>query len=209
MIVLIVMATLGLRSGGGISAHDSFSDRVYRLKNRVGLPPNRVHCSLSIKPTAGGRIEGGPEKLERWMKQSVVEIVKNLNGSPLFVHVYGSGLGTTLKAERAAAEDWAQLKGKWVKGEEPCPEGIILVEELKEDEMGIWEEEEGQNGKSTKAWGVLIQGKGDDGGVACYLLKTSKVGCGNLGLFSTHYCLVRVKNFRESAKSQLTSCWLV
>lgn len=175
------MATLGLRSGGGISAHDSFSDRVYRLKNQVGLPPNRVHCSLSIKPTAGGRIEGGPEKLERWMKQSVVEIVKNLNGSPLFVHVYGSGLGTTLKAERAAAEDWAQLKGKWVKGEEPCPEGIILVEELKED----------------------------DGGVACYLLKTSKVGCGNLGLFSTHYCLVRVKNFRESAKSQLTSCWLV
>ena len=202
------MASLGLRSGGGISVHNLFSDQVCRFKNRVGLPTNRVQCSLSIKPAAGGRVEGGPQKLERWMKESVVEIVKNLNEAPLFVHVYGSGLGTTLKAERAAAEDWAQLKGKWVKGEEPCPEGIILVEELKDGEVGVWEADGGQNGDSTKAWGVLIQGKGDDGGVACYLLKTSKVGCGNLGLFSTHYCLVRVKNFRESARSQLTNCWL-
>lgn len=206
------MASLGLRSGSGFPAHDPISDRVQELKNRVRINLNRVpaavQCSLTIKPTTGGK---GPEKLDRWMKQSVVEIVKNLQEGPLFVHVYGDGPWTTLKPERAVTQDWAQLKSKWEKGDEPCPEGIILVEELKEEEedkMGILEEDEGQNGESTKAWGVLIQGKGDDGGVACYLLKTSKVRCGNLGLFCTHYCLVRVKNFRESARSQLTSCWL-
>ena len=148
------------------------------------------------------------EKLDRWVKESVGEIVKNLQEAPLFVHVY-SEPGTKLKTEKAIADDWSHLKGRWVKGEEPSPEGIILVEELKEGEMGILEEVEGQTGDSTKAFGVLIQGKGEDGGVACYLLKTSKVGCGNLGLFCTHFCLVRVKSFRESARSQLNSCWLV
>lgn len=164
---------------------------------------------LTAGPDGRGRtdISGGPEKFDRWMRESVGEIVKNLEEAPLFVHVYG-GSGTTLKTEKAVAEEWAQLKGKWVKGEEPSPEGIILVEELKEDDVGIFEEDEGQIGDCTKAFGVLIQGKGDEGGVACYLLKTCKVGCGNLGLFCTHYCLVKVKSFRETAKSQLTKCWL-
>ncbi|KAL2897896.1 Tetrahydromethanopterin S-methyltransferase subunit A 2 [Bienertia sinuspersici] len=172
-----------------------------------------LKCSsaTTLEVAQGGtHVRGGPEKFDRWMKESVGEIVKNLREAPLFVHVYGGGgPDTRLKAERAVAEDWSHLKGKWVKGEEPSPEGIILVEELKEDDVEILEEDEGQSGDCTKAWGVLIQGKGEDGGVACYLLKTSRVGCGNLGLFCTHYCLVRVKNFRETAQSQLTSCWLV
>ncbi|XP_021737846.1 uncharacterized protein LOC110704373 [Chenopodium quinoa] len=160
---------------------------------------------------SGSHMRGGePEKFDRWIRESVGEIVKNLREAPLFVHVYGGGgPDSRLKTERAVAEDWSELKGKWVKGEEPSPEGIILVEELKEDDLGIFEEVEGQNGDCEKAWGVLIQGKGEDGGVACYLLKTSRVGCGNLGVFCTHYCLVKVQSFRETARSQLTSCWLV
>lgn len=221
------MACLGLRTGT-ISTHD------HRFNTRFGStghPPNRVAPPRSLPlpaarmaavqslpvhvggSTGGTHIGGGggPEKFDRWMKESVEEIVKNLREAPLFVHVYGGGPDETmLKTERAVAEDWAHMKGKWVKGEEPLPEGIILVEEIKEeDKEGIFEKDEGQNGESTKAWGVLIQGKGDDGGAACYLLKTSKAGGSNLGLFCTHYCLVRVKSFRETVRSQLTNCWLV
>lgn len=209
------MACIGVRSSGGVTI------RAHRVGDRVKLPSQgqvRVASSARCFPgkamavkcsggTAALEVRTEPEKFDRWMKESVGEIVKNLREAPLFVHVYG-GPDTRLKAERAVAEDWNHLKGKWVKGEEPSPEGIILVEELKEGDVGVFEEDEGQNRDCTKAWGVLIQGKGEDGGVACYLLKTSKVGCGNLGLFCTHYCLVRVKSFRETARSQLTSCWL-
>ncbi|KNA22307.1 hypothetical protein SOVF_035470 [Spinacia oleracea] len=208
------MACLGLRSTGGVTI------RANRVGDWVKIPtPSQVQVAsqpIRAKPmvakcsASAASIEmtrGSPEKFDHWIQESVGEIVKNLKEAPLFVHVYGGAANTTVKTETAVAENWGHLKGKWVKGEEPSPEGIILVEELKEeDDVGILE---GQNGDCTKAWGVLIQGKGEDGGVACYLLKTSRVGCGNLGLFCTHYCLVRVNSFRETARSQLTSCWLV
>lgn len=213
------MECLGLGSTGGITI------RTHRVGDRVTLPSQTQtrYASARITPAKAimanssaievvqksrTHVRGEPEKFDHWIKESVGEIVKNLREAPLFVHVYNER-GTTVKTEKAIAQDWVHLKGKWVKGEEPSPEGIILVEELKEDEVGIYEEDEGQNRDFTKAFGVLIQGKGEEGGVACYLLKTSKVGCANLGLFCTHYCLVKVQNFRETARSQLTSCWLV
>jgi len=223
------MACLGLRTAGGITAA-RIPDRDGRFRittgpNRVSFRPAAVVAKVAmvqckevpqLKDAPGGGdgggrtdISGGAKKFDRWMRESVTEIVKNLEEAPLLVHVYGDDLGTRLKTEKAVAEDWTQMKGKWVKGEEPSPEGIILVEELKEDDVGILEEDEGQFRDCTKAWGVLIQGKGEDGGVGCYLLKTSKVGCGGVGVFSTHYSLVRVKSFRETLKSQLTKCWLV
>ncbi|KAL9247821.1 hypothetical protein vseg_021209 [Gypsophila vaccaria] len=212
------MACLGVGPTRGLSAQSGrVVDRVRlpgRFNSRVKLPgrvkfSGRVECSAGIEVAKGGTSIGGAEKFDRWMKESVGEIVKNLKEAPLFVHVYGGDQpDTRLKTEKAVAEEWAQLKGKWVKGEEPSPEGIILVEELKESEIGINDDDLGRNDESTKAWGVLIQGKGEEGGIACYLLKTSRVGCGNLGMFSTHYCLVKVNNFRESARSQLTKCWL-
>ncbi|XP_074286459.1 uncharacterized protein LOC141611747 [Silene latifolia] len=203
------MACVAVRTCGGITVQSSRVTEKVKLPGRVFLPVKPIQCAAVIEVGKRKTTVGGAEKFDRWMKESVGEIVKNLKEAPLFVHVYGGDEpDKRLKTEKAVAEGWVQLKGKWVKGEEPSPEGIILVEELKEDEVGIYEENEGQIGESTKAWGVLIQGKGDDGGVGCYLLKTSRVGCGNLGLFSTHYCLVKVKSFRESARSQLTSCWL-
>lgn len=49
-----------------------------------------------------------------------------------------------LKMERVVVEDWVYMKGKWVKGEEFLLEGIIFVEEIKEeDKEGIFEKDEG------------------------------------------------------------------
>ncbi|CAI0459206.1 unnamed protein product [Linum tenue] len=72
-----------------------------------------------------------------------------------------------------------------------------------ETEKAVEEEE------ATKAWGIVVQGKGAECGPVCYLLKTSRVGSSGLGLCCTHFCLMRVKGFRESAKSQLKNCWLL
>ncbi|XP_052184371.1 uncharacterized protein LOC127796326 [Diospyros lotus] len=145
------------------------------------------------------------EKVDEWMRGSAVEIVKNLREAPLFVQVYASNNGAAapprLQTEKAVAEEWPVVERRWKDGTAPAPDGLILVEELQSNEDQ--EEEEG-----TKAWGVVVQGKGSECGPACYLLKTSRVGSG-LGLCSTHFCLMKVKNFRESALSQLTNCWLL
>lgn len=153
------------------------------------------------------------------MRESVVEIVKSLGSgeaSPLLVQVYGGDSAIRIRTERAEAEDWGRIKGRWRSGEVPAPEGLMLVEELKDEvEAGEGssvnlEDVEGQNGKSTKAWGVLLMGRGEEGGVASFLLKTTGGGprgghCCNC----THFSLVKVKSFRESARSQLSNCWLV
>ncbi|GMH05026.1 hypothetical protein Nepgr_006866 [Nepenthes gracilis] len=219
------MACLGARCGGTPSMFtemDEFRNKMNssghpERVSRSRLPVTRnqtkmVSAQLSLpgrEASSGPRFNTahrGREKFDRWMRDSVVEIVKNLPEAPLFVHVYGGGAGTTMKTEKAVADDWARIEGRWKRGEEPSPEGIILVEELKE-EKGNSDEGEGQIGESTKAFGVLLIGKGEGGGAASYLLKTDRVGS-NLGLFCTHFCLARVKSFRETAASQFKNCWL-
>lgn len=139
------------------------------------------------------------EKLDEWMKDSVVEIVKNLREAPLLVHVYDGDETTMLKTEKAVEEEtWPVVMKKWKKRETPLPEGVIFVEQLEEEEAEA----------TTRAWGIVVQGKGIDCGPVCYLLKTSRVGSG-LGVFCTHFCLMRVKSFRESTRSQLKNCWLL
>ncbi|KAK9682701.1 hypothetical protein RND81_10G090400 [Saponaria officinalis] len=202
------MECLGIRSLGGVTANTT---RVTGQVNPPGQVTNRIKPppALTVKCTAMETVKG-KEKFDHWMKDSVEEIVKNLQDAPMFVHVYGEdGPRMRVKTEKAVAEEWTHLKGKWVKGEEPSPEGIILVEELEEGNLGIYDENEGQNGHFTRAWGVLIQGKGENEGFECYLLKTSRVVCGNLGLSCTHYCLAKVQSFRETVRSQLISSWLV
>ncbi|XP_059456456.1 uncharacterized protein LOC132186495 [Corylus avellana] len=155
------------------------------------------------------------EKLDEWMRESVVDIVKNLREAPLLVQVFKEdaknkekgGAAARMETEKAVAEeDWLAKKGKWESGEAPLPQGVIFVEELGE------EEEEGERSSesesTTRAWGIVVQGRGAECGPACYLLKTSRVRA--LGsLCSTHFCLVRVKGFRETAASQLKNCWLL
>jgi len=151
------------------------------------------------------------ERLDRWMRESVVEIVKNLKEAPLLVQVYSKKKDETTKLATEKVEDWEAVKERWETGETPMPEGVIFVEELGEDEA----ENGGERGlkeRTTKMWGVVVQGKGVGCDPVCYLLKTSRVGSGpgsGMGVFSTHFCLVRVKSFEETAQSQLKNCWLL
>lgn len=97
------------------------------------------------------------DELDGWMRDSVAKIVKNLRDVPLLVHIYSkknSGAGTTLlKMGRAVSEgDWPLIKGAWEQGEATAPEGIILVEELKDNKASKKDEGE-ERETSTKAWG--------------------------------------------------------
>ncbi|RID47273.1 hypothetical protein BRARA_I03877 [Brassica rapa] len=161
----------------------------------------------------GERKRGGSvvsrERIEQWLRDSVVEIVKNLRESPLLVHLYAEangGLSTT--AKNPEAEDWKAMVGRWGRGEERTPEGVIFVEKLADDEGD--DDHGGYNGGegATSAWGIVAQGRGTDCGPVCYLLKTTRVGSG-MGTVCTHFCLVKVKSFRETAMSQLNNSWLV
>lgn len=153
------------------------------------------------------------DNLDGWVRDSVVEIVKNLKKAPLLVHVYSQNSGglMELKTEEGVAENWPTMKKEWREGERKSPDGIILVEELEDNkdlDLEIQEEEEEE--RETKAWGVLIQGKGVDRECrpSCYLLKTCRVNSG-LGFFGTHFSLVKVNSFRESAFSQIKNSWLL
>lgn len=164
----------------------------------------------------GGRKRGGAvvsrEKLEQWLRDSVVEIVKNLRESPLLLHLYAEangGLSTTATTNPVEG-DWEAMEGRWERGEEETPEGVIFVEKLADDEEDD-HDADGYNGgerSGTSAWGIVAQGRGTDCGPVCYLLKTTRVGSG-MGTVCTHFCLVKVKSFRETAMSQLNNSWLV
>ncbi|CAN8257112.1 unnamed protein product [Cochlearia groenlandica] len=163
----------------------------------------------------GGRgdrraVEAAREKLDRWMKESVTEIVKSLSQAPLLVQLYGGD-----KEEGAVvvmkAEEWTAVKGRWERGEAEMPEGMIFVEQL-----GAAEEESCgcgfDGGDGTRAWGLVVQGKGVECGPVCYLLKTTRVGSGTgsgMGIRCTHFCLAKVSSFRETGESQLRNFWLV
>lgn len=192
-------------------------------RSRGGRKGRISATTASLKPTwkyeggGGGKDKGhrndavdASERLDEWMKDSVGEIVKNLREAPLLVQVYPKKKGnggemTALRTEKkAVGDDWPVVMEKWESGETPLPEGVILVEELAE------EGEEGRE-RTTKAWGIVVQGRGAGSAPVCYLLKTSRVGSGpGMGTCScTHFCLVRVKSFRETVKSQLKNCWLL
>uniref|UniRef100_A0A5B7CD57 DUF7804 domain-containing protein n=1 Tax=Davidia involucrata TaxID=16924 RepID=A0A5B7CD57_DAVIN len=230
------MATLGICCGGNHTAIHNRSLRLGIDRSNHSFPPNQIaqfHRSLSIPnhvlstkrkpfrisasttttspivPPCYANVETYndtnealfSEKLDEWMRDSVVEIVKNLRDGPLLVQVHANKNGETrLVTGKAVAENWPIVTRKWKDGETPSPDGVILVEEL-EDEKDL-------NVDGARAWGIVIQGKGLECGPAFYLLKTSRVGSG-LGRFCTHFCVVRVKSFWESALSQLTDCWLL
>ncbi|KAL7612102.1 hypothetical protein Lser_V15G09096 [Lactuca serriola] len=150
-------------------------------------------------------ISSVPDKFEEWIEGSVTEIVKNITQAPLLLQIYANGEVKTKMAVKA--ESWLDV----ITEKSSSPDGIILVEELSENRDHISERELNEK-DGTRAFGVLIQGKikgRDDCKSACYLLKTSSFNGGEMGLICSHFCLMKVKNFWESASSQLNSCWLV
>ncbi|CAN0923809.1 hypothetical protein LINGRAHAP2_LOCUS33766 [Linum grandiflorum] len=143
------------------------------------------------------------ESLEEWMRESVTEIVKSLSAEgPLLVHVFADEEGRKrLEKEEGAEEgDWRRLSEKWRKREAESPEGVIFVERIHDGEEEV--------AAAAEEWGVVVQGRGARCGPVCYLLKTSRVGSG-AGMGCTHFCLMRVRSFRETARSQLKNCWLL
>ncbi|CAM8916797.1 unnamed protein product [Rhodiola kirilowii] len=210
-----------VRCGGGaggtirLKSDTSSSFSSARLPNLVPMKKfksgSRPSISATVELSRVGSIDAAKKRdrdgcsrkidhdtIHKWMPEAVVEIVKNLKQAPLLVQVYDKcdERSARLKMEKAVAEKWPKVKESW-SGSGEAPEGVILVEELEEEED-----------ETNKAWGVVIQGRGCEYGPACYLLKTTRVRSG-LGAACTHFCLTKVTSFRESAFSQFTNCWLV
>ncbi|KAM7275189.1 hypothetical protein ACFE04_017055 [Oxalis oulophora] len=141
--------------------------------------------------------EQSHDKLDKWMRDSVVEIVKNLREAPLLLHVYGGDDDEELKVEKMVEEEiWPSVIAQ-------RPEGVIFVEKLEEKEKEKESTNEVTPGEEEVV-GVVVQGRGGRVGPACYLLKTNRVGP------ACHFCLVRVNSFRgTTAKQQFEDCWLV
>lgn len=177
-------------------------------KEQETTTPMMMAMELFGKRDGGAKNDAveGQERLDRWMRESVVEIVKNLKEAPLLVQVFPKSATMTTE-KRMVVEDWPAVKERWESGETPVPEGVIFVEELDGDTA-----EDGGGERTTRAWGVVVQGKGVGCGPVCYLLKTCRVGSGpgnGMGICSTHFCLVKVNDFRETVQSQLKNIWLL
>lgn len=169
-----------------------------------------------------------PAQLDHLMKQSVAEIVKNINEAPFLVHVYSEGdankqsLNNPLKLEieRATSESWPFIRQRWEGFNSTAPDGVILVEELSSEEAMLLDTDKEEIASSiapvcssnqrfppssTKVWGLLVQGRGASC-PSCYILKTCRVQC--CSGFSTHFCLAKVDCFGKSIDFHLNRMWL-
>lgn len=176
----------------------------------------------SLEDRRGGRSSSSgavarEKQLDEWMRESVVDIVKNLRKAPLLVEVFGSneenndvGRARVLETKEAVTpEDWSVAKRKWKAGEAPLPEGLMFVEELEKEEQGGGGGGDDECDGVTKVWGILVQGKGSGCGATCYLLETTSVGLRDAsGCGCTRFCVFKVNNLRETVKSQFSNCWL-
>ncbi|KAG2325644.1 hypothetical protein Bca4012_040144 [Brassica carinata] len=223
------MASICCRGGGGSACAVRCDRRTVTARASCAVVPannrrNRTEngrvsmTTADFAPVKPERKRGGSvvsrEKLDEWLRDSVVEIVRNLRESSLMVNLYAEGNGgglTTAAATNPEAEDWAAMEGRWGRGEERTPEGVVLVEKLADVEVAERDDYDGGGAcgeGTTSAWGIVAQGRGTDSGPVCYLLKTTRVGSG-VGTVCTHFSLVKVKSFRETAVSQLNNSWLV
>ncbi|KAL2345284.1 hypothetical protein Fmac_006569 [Flemingia macrophylla] len=73
----------------------------------------------------------GQERLDRWMRESVVDIVRSLREASLLVQVYAGSASRS--SEKKVVVDLEAVKERWESGESPLPEGVIFVEELEGD----------------------------------------------------------------------------
>ncbi|XP_051138236.1 uncharacterized protein LOC127256319 [Andrographis paniculata] len=216
-------ASIGIHTGARLSIPSGYvsGDSTFSAKSNLSIcsrikPPQGLSASAASAavspPIEKGDSRGGasPEKIDAWMRESVADIVKNLKQAPLLVQIYAMKDGEVrIQTEKANVERWPEVKIQWETGESK-PDGLILVDELEEEENG---DGNGDGEGVTRAWGVVVQGKGvglgGEYGPACYLLKTNRV-LGGMGLgFCTHFCLMKVNNFRDTALQQLRDSWLL
>lgn len=137
------------------------------------------------------------DKMDEWINNSILEIVKNIEEAPLLVQIYSQGLSILkLQKQQASSKIWPLIKNTWNKNAS-IPKGIILVEELNN------EDKEDMN----KTWGLLIQCHGADRAASCYILNTCRTKS-ELG-YCTHFCLAKAKCSGESSDQQLEKAWLI
>lgn len=140
--------------------------------------------------------------------------MKNIGEAPFLVQIFSKGernKEVRVETEAATPDSWPHIQKRWShKKSQPTPDGIILVNELREDlEEGHEEQSIGSDGgamaESSKVWGLVVQGRGMEC-VACYILNTCRVlspaGC------CTHFCLARAQCFGDPLELQLRNAWL-
>ncbi|KAL7146724.1 hypothetical protein ABFS83_06G060800 [Erythranthe nasuta] len=172
--------------------------------NSAVLSPHPNELSMAADSETLKKDGASSQKIDSWVQDSVTDIVKNLKQAPLLVQIYSQNDVVTIQTEKAIEDKWPHVRNEWRSGESKSPDGLIFVEELGQENV---DEESGEG--VTRAWGIVVQGKESECGPACYLLKTSKV-CGGMGLgFCTHFCLMRVTNFRDTALEQFRDSWLL
>ncbi|KAL8539389.1 hypothetical protein ACS0TY_001132 [Phlomoides rotata] len=220
------MASIGIQSAKIV--HQSFlptskSNHMFSPKSILSVsnakknPQQIVSASLSsshqgiVAPNRGSSAVDSDADfhgvIDSMMHESVADIVKNLKRAPLLVQIYSENDGIKVHTERAVPENWPLVKKNWRSEGSKSPDVLIFVEELGPENEKL-RQKDSEDGV-TRAWGVIVQGKGVECGPACYLLKTNRV-CAGFGLgFCTHFCFMRVNNFRDSAWEQFKEFWLV
>ena len=149
--------------------------------------------------------------------------MRNIGKAPFLVHLFSNGSeseedsapssssSVRVETEPVVSQNWHSIKRRWDLGGNPTPDGIILVEELKEDEEAAENEDNGINNNNftqrstNKTLGLLVQGRGVDCS-ACYILSTCRV-LSSVGA-CTHFFLVRAKCSGDTADVQLRKAWL-
>jgi hypothetical protein len=191
---------------------------------------NKENCGMNSFPicvdglTCAEKMKTCPpvtsEKLEEWMKDSVMEIVKHIQEAPFLHYVFDrKSPSASLKKRR----DYADMFGKvdsWAKIRNSLrdisPDAVILVQKLNrdispesEEENVLWngnaQQSSDQQGR-TAVWGLVIQGR-SVGVSACYILKTTQIVSANG--YCTSFCLTRAKCFGPAHHIQLTNSWLL
>ena len=131
--------------------------------------------------------------------------MRNIGEAPFLVQIFSQGPSVLrLETQPASPESWPLVKKRWGKSSS-VPDGVILVEELdnEEDEAAT----DNNEGGCSRTWGLVVQGRGMDCAAPCYILNTCRVR--SSAGFCTHYCLVRAKCFGDTLEKQLGKAWLM
>eukprot|EP00253_Pinus_taeda_P008448 PITA_08448 len=162
------------------------------------------------------------EKLVEWIRDSVIEILKHIQGAPFQHHVPdGKSPSASLKKQR----DYADVFGKvdsWAKigtsVRNISPDAVILVQKLNQDISPESEEENvpdnGNRRHSTDqqgrraVWGLLIQGRGVGLWSECLLYFEDNADCFSLWILN-QFRFDNGKCFGPTPRTQLTNSWLL
>ncbi|XP_078446939.1 uncharacterized protein LOC144715809 [Wolffia australiana] len=179
-------------------------------ERRFGSSAVASAARTEISPLSKVAKEETAAKLDQWVQESIIEIVRHIGEAPFLVHVFSNGVspssspaGLRLQREAASAESWPAIQERWRSAAAPPPDGVILVEELAAEDGGGGA---AAAAAASKTWGVLVQGRGVDC-ASCYILRTCRVR--SSAGFCTHFCLAKAKCFGDTAAAQLRSSWLL